>query len=302
MFMKKNQILLYITLFLAILFLLWWLGINLLKLNGSNNYTDIFPVIALIGGIGGLFVAKKWGFFKSRLGAALSFFSIGLMLQFFGSFIYTLYFRIGGIELAYPSVGDIPYLTTSVLYVVAVYYLSKVIVVRGSIFKPIGVLITAIIMTIVLATVLYFSFLNIAIQDPRGAIYSIVNAAYPVIQAFYFLIGIIALLQARRMAGGKMLLSVSLLLVALIVQYAADFSFLYQAYHNTYQPAGSSDLLYTIAYGLMAFAILMIDRVRDSLVSKPSSKQMTNDSSVGSNQATPLGQGDNGAQQGGNNG
>jgi hypothetical protein len=274
--MKKNQVLLYLTLVVIVLLLLWWVGINFLSFNGQDNYTDIFPVSALIGGIGGLMVAKKWGFFSSRLGASLAFFSIGLMLQFFGSIIYTLYFRIGGIELAYPSVGDIPYLTTSILYVFAVYNLTKVIVVKGSIFKPLGVLVAAVVTTIVLGIALYVSFLNLAIDDPRGAIYSLVNVAYPVIQAFYFLIGIIALLQAKRMAGGKMLFSVSLLLVALIVQYVADFSFLYHSYHDTYQPAGITDLMYTFAYGLMALAILMIDRVRNGLFSKPSIKKQEN--------------------------
>ena len=124
-------------------------------------------------------------------------------------------------------------------------------------------------MTLGLALLMYKSFLNLAVHDERGTIYSVLNVAYPLIQAFYFLLGIVAIMQARRMAGGKMLVAVSVMLFALIVQYIADFSFLYQSYHNTWQPASSNDLLYVSAYGLMALAILMINRVRRSVLSDP---------------------------------
>jgi hypothetical protein len=207
-------------------------------------------------------VAKKWGLFKSRFGRTLGFFAVGLFMQFLGQLIYGLYFRLGNVELAFPSVGDIPFLLTGIFYVLAIYSLLKVIVFKGSVFKPKSVLAASIILTLVVAWLMYASFLHLAIHDERGTIYSVVNAAYPIIQAFYFLMGLVAIMQAKRIAGGKMLASVSVMLIALLVQYGADFSFLYQSYHNTWQPASSNDLSYVMAYGLMALAILMIDRVR----------------------------------------
>lgn len=263
--MKNNKIqqtALFIPLLMCVGFVVWWLAINLFDVPDRDNFTDSYSIIALIEAVVGIIAAKKWGLFKSKFGAAIGYFAVGLFLQFLGHFIYALYYRIGGIELAYPSIGDVPFLLTGVAYVLAVYNLLKVIVFKNSIFKPRVVLVVGMSITVGLAWLMYVAFLHLAIRDERGTVYSLVNSAYPIIQAFYFLIGIVALMQAKRMAGGKMLVSVSVMLVALIVQYVADFSFLYQSYNATWRAAGSNDLIYVIAYGLMALAILKIDRVR----------------------------------------
>lgn len=259
---KKQNTALYLPMLVWAAYLLWWLSIHVLHKGSPDNYSDTYSAIALTGSIAGLIIAKKWGLFKSTFGRALGFFAVGLFMQFMGQLIYGLYFRIGHIELAFPSVGDIPFLLTGVFYTLAIYNLLRVIVYKGSVFKPLKVLLTAIVATLLLVWLMYISFLHLAIHDDRGTIYSVVNAAYPFIQAFYFLLGLVAIMQAKRIAGGRMLGAVAVMLVALIVQYVADFSFLYQSYHDTWQPAGSNDLAYVMAYGMMALSILMIERVR----------------------------------------
>ncbi len=265
---RRQNVALYLPILVFVIYVAWWIGINHFDLPSPDDFTDSYSLVALTGAISGIIVAKKWGLFKSKFGRALGFLSVGLFLQFLGQLTYALYFRLGDVELAYPSVGDIPFLLTGVFYVAAIYSLLKVIVFKGSVFKPRIVLLVSIIATVGLAWLMWIAFLHLAVHDERGTIYSLTNAAYPIIQAFYFLMGLIALMQARRMAGGKMLVAVSILLVALLVQYAADFSFLYQSYHDKWQAAGSNDLFYVIAYGFMAFAILIIDRVRRKVSSQ----------------------------------
>jgi hypothetical protein len=268
--MKKNKLqdsVLYIPLIIWVGFVVWWMLINVAGNGSRDNFTDTYSVVALATFVSGTIVARKWGLFKSRFGSVIGYFAIGLLMQFLGHFIYALYFRLGDVELAYPSIGDLPFLLTGVFYILAIYNLLKLIVVKRSVFKPRYVPVISVIITLILSWLMYVSFLNLAIHDERGIIYSVVNAAYPIIQVFYFLMGIVAILQAKRMAGGKMFLSVSIILAALVVQYAADFSFLYQDYHGTWEAAGSNDFAYLVAYGLMALAILMIERVRVQAVS-----------------------------------
>ena len=273
---KNKRIFLYLPLLLCIVYIAWWAAINFLGWPNRDNYTDSYSLVALLAGVAGLMGAKQWGLFKSRLGATIGYISLGLIFQFLGHFIYALYFRIGHVELAYPSVGDIPFLLTGVAYILALYNLLKLLVVKGSIFRPVFVLITGITCTAILSYLVYVSFLKLGLHDERGSIYSALNVAYPVVQAVYFLLGLVALLQAKRMAGGRMFKAVLVLLVALIIQYVAEFSFLYQSYHNTWQPAGTNDLAYVIAYGLMAFAILMIENVRTGISSPTNgSKEMS---------------------------
>ncbi len=263
---KLQDSVLYIPLIIWVGFVVWWILINVTGKGSRDNFTDTYSVVALATFISGAIVARKWGLFKSRFGSVIGYFAVGLLMQFLGHFIYALYFRLGNVELAYPSIGDIPFLLTGVFYILAIYNLLKVIVVKGNVFKPRYVPVISIITTLILSWLVYVSFLNLAIHDERGIIYSLVNAAYPIIQVFYFLMGVVAILQAKRMAGGKMFLSVSVILAALVVQYAADFSFLYQDYHGTWKAAGSNDLIYLVAYGLMGLSIIMIDVVRRRVI------------------------------------
>lgn len=269
---KSQQIALYLPLVICLGYIIWWLAINKLNVPNRDNFSDSYSLISLTAGLAGLVAAKKWGLFKSKFGAAIGFFALGLILQFLGHLIYGLYFRVGHVELAFPSVGDIPFLLTGFAYILGVYNLLKIIVFKGSIFKPRIVLIISTFITVIIGWLIYVGFLHLAIHDERGTIYSVVNAAYPLIQVFYFLIGSIALMQAKRMVGGKMLAAVSTMLVALIVQYIADFSFLYQSYHDIWKAAGSNDLVYVVAYGLMALSILMIDRTRRKIINNPVSE------------------------------
>jgi hypothetical protein len=266
---RPQNFVLYLPILALVAYVIWWVGINYFDLPSPDNFTDSYSLVALTGGISGIVVAKKWGLFKSKFGRALSFFAVGLFLQFIGQVIYALYFRLGHVELAFPNIGDLAYIMTSVFYIFAVYSLLKVIVYKGSIFKPRIILLISVLATVGLVLALHFSFVNIAIHDDRGAIYAFLNAAYPSVQALYFLLGLIAIMQARRIAGGKMLGAVSILLFALIVQYGADFNFLYQSYHDTWQAAGVNDLLYVLGYGFMALSILMIDRVRRQVLATP---------------------------------
>ncbi len=270
---RSQNLALYLPIVIFLVYIGWWIGINHFNAPSRDNFTDSYGLIAATGAISGVVVAKKWGLFKSSFGRALGFFAIGLFMQFLGQLIYALYFRLGNVELAFPSVGDIPFLLTGIFYILAIVNLLRVIVYKGSIFKPRTVLVISIALTVGLAWLMWVAFLHLAVHDDRGTIYSLTNAAYPIIQAFYFLLGLIAIMQARRMAGGKMLKSVSIVLLALVVQYAADFNFLYQSYKDTWQPAASNDLFYVFAYGLMAFAILMIDRVRRKIVAAPVSTE-----------------------------
>ncbi|PIZ61494.1 hypothetical protein COY17_04350 [Candidatus Saccharibacteria bacterium CG_4_10_14_0_2_um_filter_52_9] len=267
---NSEKIFLYLPLLLWVVYFVAWLCINVFHLSLSkDDYSDSYSLIALTTGIAGLVSAKKWGLFKSRFGATISYISVGLLLQFIGHFIYALYFRVGHVTLAYPSVGDVPFLLTGLAYTLAIYYLLKVIVVKGSIFRPGYVLVAGTVSTLLVMALVYFSFLHLGMHDERGVIYSLLNVAYPVLQVSYFLLGLVALIQAKRMAGGKMFTAVLALLAALILQYVADFSFLYQDYHNTWQAAGTNDFVYVMAYGLMALSILMIENVRVNALRTP---------------------------------
>lgn len=264
---KLNQLVKAIFLLSIALWLGLWVAINIFDTGiSADNFTDTYGVTALLGAVLGLVMARKWGGFKSKFGGAISFFALGMGLQFLGQFIYTLYYLIGNIEAAFPSVGDIPYMLSNVFYIVAVWKLLSVLCYPRKFYKPLWVVAVAVVGTGAVLYAMTVGFLQIAATDDRGVIYQILNIAYPLVQSIYFFLGLIALLQSRLLVGAKMFQAVSLMTVALLVQFVADFIFLYKSYHETWQPAGTSDLLYLLAYALMGISIIMIERVRSKIV------------------------------------
>lgn len=253
----------------ALLWLAWWIGLHAFDAGPSpDNFTDTYWIVPLSAAVIGLAASRRWGGFKSTFGRALAFFSLGLGLQAVGQITYTLYYRFGDVELAFPSIGDIPYLLSNIFYIFALSSLLAFLYFKQKFYKPWWILVIALLITGGIVYAMTVSFLHIAVTDERGTLYSILNVTYPLIQSVYFLLGLIALLKSRILTGAKMFGSIALLLVALLTQFLADFTFLYRSYHGTWEPGGLSDLLYLLAYGLMGVSVIMIDVVRRRAINK----------------------------------
>jgi len=252
----------------AAVWVIWWIALNVFGRGPSaDDFTDSYGIVALVGSVLGLTAAHRWGGFKSTFGRSISFFSLGMAFQFFGQLIYTLYFRLAGVEAAFPSWGDVAYMASNIFYIIAVAQLLRVICYPRKFYRPLYVVAAALAITGLVLLGMYKGFLNIGITDERGLIYQLLNAAYPLVQSIYFFLGLIALFQSKILAGARMFYAIALMTVALLTQFAADFTFLYKSYHETWIPAGISDLIYLIAYGLMGISIIMVDRVRRQLAS-----------------------------------
>lgn len=126
---KNSYLVKFIFIFFALLSV-WWISIyfrGLKDANENNYFTLIYPLMSLAGGLAGLFYSKKWGGFKSSLGTAISFFSFGILAQFMGQASYAYLIYIKGIEVPYPSIGDIGFFGSILFYIFAAYSLAKMI-------------------------------------------------------------------------------------------------------------------------------------------------------------------------------
>jgi len=114
---------------------LWWLSIYLRFLTeGIENdlFTNLLILFPLFGGIAGLYYAKLWGGLKSKFGMAIFSLSSGLLAQFIGTLLYNYYIYILGIEVPYPSIGDVFFYVSVLLYILGAYQLAKVLGVQFS--------------------------------------------------------------------------------------------------------------------------------------------------------------------------
>ncbi len=245
-------------------------------------FSDTYWIMTLIGGLIGLYVSRKWGGLKSALGKSLSFFSFGLLAQTFGQVVYTYYARRLHVEVPYPSVGDVGFFGSIPLYALGVFYLGKVAGVRVSLRSFRGKIL-AVVLPLVLLAISYYVFFTGAAAghthlfglqpyayDPKQSlIQTLLDFGYPLGQAFYVSIALLTYFLSRKVLGGIMKNKILFILVALAVQYAADFVFLFQNNRQTWYAGGINDFMYLVAYLLMTLALLGIGAAYAKLSSEP---------------------------------
>jgi hypothetical protein len=245
------------------LFLLgWWLILYITgSKSGSQNqlFSALYGSMALYGAIWGLITAKKWGGLKSAMGKAVLGFSMGLLAQEFGQITYSLYFYKTH-AIPYPSIGDIGYFGTIPLYCLGTIYLAKVSGAKTKL-KFSSHKLLAVLIPLVLLSVSYVIFLQGYQLDWSNPLKIFLDLGYPLGDALYISLAILAFLLTKNVLGGVMKSKIFLLLFALAMEYFADFMFLYQQNKGTEYAGGLNDLLYLISYFVMALALLQLRAV-----------------------------------------
>ncbi len=211
--------------------------------------------MALLGAIIGLISAHKWGGFKTVMGRALTFFSIGLLLQEAGQLIYTYYVYGAHVQIPYPSLGDVAYFGSTLSYICGAALLAKAMGVKFALkmnrYKVIATLIPAILIALS-----YFIFLRGHEYDFSKPLTVFLDFGYPVGEAVYISLALAAYLISKKMLGGAMRPGIILIIFALVIQYTADFTFIYQSNRGTYLSGKYVDLLYLSAYFTMTIAMI----------------------------------------------
>lgn len=255
---KKNRIA-QLTLLVFLVLTGWWISLQISRHPEDNNWFGVaYGSVALIGAIAGLFVSKKWGGFKSYIGRAIAMFSLGLFAQEFGQVAYWVYVFVLKSDVPYPSVGDIGFFGSIPLYAYGAVLLGKA---SGSSLslKSLSNKLQAFVLPLALLIASYVLFLRGYVFDWGHPLTVFLDFGYPFGQAIYISIAILAFLFSRKLLGGLMRSKILLVLFALVVQYACDFTFLYQTHNQTWHANESNDLMYLVSYLIMVMAILNFD-------------------------------------------
>lgn len=239
----------------------WWIVLQVVK--PSSDFPNLvfgasYGSMALFGGIYGVATAKKWGFLKSAFGRAVLFLGIGLLMAEFGQLVFSYYNIISKVEIPYPSIADIGFFGNMLFYVIGGLFLTKVLGVGLTIRKAPIKLIVSVVLPLALLAASYMMFLKGYDGSESTILQRILDFGYPLGDAIYVSIALVSLLSVGRMLGGLMRGPLLAILVAFIVQYSADFNFLYQNQHGTWVNGGYGDLLYMIAYTTMTASLIYL--------------------------------------------
>jgi hypothetical protein len=253
----KNKLQLLVTL-LFVGFIGWWISFqHIVDKQGSsvNWFENTYGLVALIGSIIGFFAMKKWGGSKTVLGKSLMFFALGLFAQEAGQLVSSYYTQIAKEQLPYPSFGDVAYFGSVLLYICAAIFLTKMAGVKFSLRQR-GYKVVAVAIPLILLVFSYAVLLHGHQYDTTKPLTVFLDAGYPIGQACYISIAIVAYLLSRKLMGGIMKAGFILVIVALLAQYVSDFTFIYESHRNAYVPGKFDDLLYLIAYYVMTLAMI----------------------------------------------
>ncbi len=262
---------LIVTLLLFLFFAGYWVYFQLF-LTGNDihhrqiyTFSSVYGIIALWGAICGIIAAFKWGGFRSVLGKALLFFSVGLLSQEFGQLAYSYYYIVEHLEVAnYPGFGDIGFFSTIPLYCLGVIFLAKSSGVSLRI-KSLSHTIPAVLITFGVLAAGYLLFLQGYEIDSSNPIKTFLDFGYPLGAAIYVSLTAGTYLLSRGILGGIMKARILFVLFALCLQFMADYTFLFQTSRGTWVDSGINDFIYFISYFFMTLALLQFGSVYQNL-------------------------------------
>lgn len=253
-----------------VIYTLWFIYFHLPGVPAGDHYdwfTVTYGIIAAWGGIWGLLIAKRWGGFQSIMGKSIIFFSIGLLFQEIGQLAYSYYIYVLHIELPYPSLGDYFFWGTLPFYALGVIYLAKASGVHISLRSLKGKIMAFLVIVIALS-LCYIVFLNGYKFDWSQPVRIFIDLGVPIGEAIYISFAVITYTLTRGILGGVMKSKVLFILIALLAEYIADWTFLYQASRGTWSVSGINDYMYFVAYFLMTFALIQLQTVYNKLQHK----------------------------------
>lgn len=288
--MFKNKLTIVASL-IYLVFTGWWIYLAINGLQGETDSAERFSAtygsMALFGGVVGLLVSKKWGGFKSLIGKSIGFISLGLLAQVFGQIAYSFYTYRYHIEIPYPSVGDIGYFGSVILYAIALFFMIKALSVRSTFSSKRNIFIIVLLPALLLigSYAMFLKGYSACVIDEETMekvcstpVQTFLDFGYPLGQAFYISLALLAFSLSKKFLGGVMKPVIWFLIIALIAQYASDFTFLYQDSRDLWKTGGINELMYLSSYLLMTLALIHFGSVLHKL--KSNDKSTTIDTEV----------------------
>jgi hypothetical protein len=244
-----------------VIFSIWWVVLRFMNLPNDSDKNQLFAAvygfIALFGGIIGINISRKWGGIHSFMGKSIMLFSLGLLFQEVGQLLYSYYIYFLHSPVPYPSIGDFFFYSTIPLYILGTLYLARTSGAHVSL-RFLRSKLQVIVIPAIILLLSYVIFLNGYIFDWSKPIKVILDFMVPFGQAIYISLAILTYTLSKNVLGGLMKKRVLFILLGLVVQYIADWTFLYQASLNTWYAGGINDFMYLTAYFIMTFALLQM--------------------------------------------
>lgn len=225
-------------------------------------------LIPFVGGIIGLQRAKSWGGTQSVMGRGMIALALGLFGWTLGMVVWNYYLFVSAVEVPYPSLGDLFYISIWPLWTYAMIELSRVTGARFGLRKKGGRTLLILISLLVVSISYYLLFVVArgGIFEWNNAIELLLGVAYPLGDVLILLSSISVFIFSFKFLGGRYHKPVLLLIFGFVLNYVADFFFVYSISIGTYFNGHISDFLYVNMLFVVALGVSMLDTHKSSSV------------------------------------
>ncbi len=251
--------------------IIFWIILQVAKQQeGVYNYlySFFFSLIPLVGGVIGMTKAKLWGGFKSYVGKAVFFISLGLFMWGAGSMGWSYYNLVAHIEAPYPSLADLGFAPSIFFYGLGAIYLSKATGAKfglrnkaAKFFAFAAPLVILIGSYYVLVTV---GRGGVLLPEGETPLKMVLDIAYPLGDFVSLAVAVVISGLSFRYLGGRMKSSIISILLGLAVMYVADFIFSYTTTAGTFYNGDFGDLVLTLGLFFLTFGVLGFTTLKES--------------------------------------
>jgi len=277
--MKLTNQSMYILSFYVTLVILWFSSSLFATGNAHVDFSTIFSgfkantqygyifnllygFLPFFGGILGISIAKRWGMFKSSMGKAIFFLSMGSFIWSIGAFIWAYYNFVVHAAVPYPGFSDVAWIACYPFWGLGVFYLGQAMYIKLGLRKVSGKLFIIILPIIVVASSWYF-LVDIArggsITSGGGLLKVFFDIAYPTGDVLILTLAFLIFGFSFLSLGGRYKWPIILILFGFLFQYLADFAFSYTTTINTYYNGDWVDLLYATSLFILSFGLTLLD-------------------------------------------
>ncbi len=263
----KKEFVAKIAVSFFVLMTIWWVWIftsGARETQQNYLFGALYGLMALWGGAWGIVIARKWGSFSSTIGTSIIVLSLGLLAQEFGQLVFSYYNIFLGIEIPYPSIADAGFFGSILLYIYGIFLLARASGIKFSLNTLVNQVQVVLIPLVILA-LSYSMFIRGYELDYSDPLRIFFDFGYPLGEAAYISLAILTYSLSRNLLGGIMRNKILFIVVAFIMQYIAEFNFLFQSSRGTWINGGYGDYLYLFAYFVMTLGLIRFKTTADDL-------------------------------------
>ncbi len=229
-------------------------------------------LIPIVGSFIGMTVARSWGGMKSKLGRAITFYSLGLLAWGCGVVGWLIYIYVLGVtEVPYPSPADFVYMFAQIMWYAGSLTVAGVIGAQYGMRSGIA-WVKVLLASIVAVALSYFLLITVAREGTLGAhefsLKTFFDFYYPIATALSLTLVLVVYLLSRKYLGGIYKRSLLVLFAGFIFQFFGDFLYTYSNTRGNYFNGQWSDMLFTTAMLILTWGLLLYDTKRMNTVSE----------------------------------